>query len=193
MHHLKKHLRTLFVGFGGLTIVSGLAFYFGIVRNPDVASTNPLSIIFGWQWIYLFLASVIMLIFAIRKHDKRLLKGVIIIFITLFIVFVPAQFIFSNGLYITGDGGPAGPEFNCLVWNRGSTKSYTNIYNRDIGLCSLMSIPSFNKFLIDRNRDADQTDGSISYYAMLAINEALVVSGLIIARRKIFAPFSHKE
>ena len=168
-----------------LAFISGLAFYFNVVFNSDISNTNPLSVIFGWQWFYLFVASVVVLILAIARQSKQLLKASATILISLLIVFVPAQFIFSKGLYITGDGGPAGPDFNCLVWKEFSTNSLTNTYHRGIGLCSLMSIPSFNKFLIDRSQNADQTDNSASYYTMLVINEAVLVGGLILARRSM--------
>jgi hypothetical protein len=47
-----------------------------------------------------------------------------------------------------------------------------------------MSIPSFNKFYIDPRTGADTTDNSKTYYAMLIMNEAVVLGGLVLAAKK---------
>jgi hypothetical protein len=48
-----------------------------------------------------------------------------------------------------------------------------------------MSIPSYNKFLIDRSRDADQLDASATYYIMLGINELIILGGGFLAYRRL--------
>ncbi|MET1033491.1 MAG: hypothetical protein ABWX94_03250 [Candidatus Saccharimonadales bacterium] len=48
-----------------------------------------------------------------------------------------------------------------------------------------MSIPSYNKFLVDRRENADQTDSSITYYAMFAVNELVLIGGGWLAYKKL--------
>jgi hypothetical protein len=47
--------------------------------------------------------------------------------------------------------------------------------------CRTMSMPSYNKFLIDQSRDADQHDDEWTYYAMLVLNEAILLGGAYLA------------
>ncbi|MEO6761702.1 MAG: hypothetical protein ABI220_05025, partial [Candidatus Saccharimonadales bacterium] len=108
-----------------------------------------------------------------------------IILVSLVLVLVPARLVESSRIYITGEGGPAGPEFGCLVWDNNYLNLRSGAYEGSLGLCTLMSIPSYNKFLIDRSPNADQLDASTTYYIMLAINEAILVGGSYLAYRKL--------
>jgi carbon starvation protein CstA len=163
-------------------IITGVIFYQLVVGK--YSGTNILSVMFGWQWLYLAAAGLTMLIVALIKKRRSLAIAALIILASLAAVFVPARIIATTGLYITGDGGPTGPRFHCLVWDRPNIGiEYDSPPWNDT--CTLMSIPSYNKFLIDQRPDADQEDASPTYYAMFFVNEVSIVSGLWLANKRL--------
>jgi len=163
-------------------VVTGVIFYQLVVGK--YSGTNILSVMFGWQWLYLAAAGLLMLIFALVKKRRPLAIAALIVLVSLAAVFVPARIVATTGIYITGDGGPTGPRFSCLVWDRPNIGvEYDSAPWNDT--CTLMSIPSYNKFLIDQRQDADQEDASSTYYAMFLINEVSIISGLWLANRRL--------
>lgn len=164
------------------SVISGVVFYKTVVGDD---STNILSVLFGWQWIYLCISSLIALFVAIFTNRKKLIIASGIMLFSLALVLIPARFVESSRMYITGDGGPAGPEFACLIWDNSSINLRSGAYSDSLGLCTVMSIPSYNKFLIDRSRDADQFDATATYYIMLGANQLIIVSGGWLAYKKL--------
>lgn len=168
--------------FVGLVSASGLIFYYAVVGDERY-TTNVWSVLFGWQWLYLGAASAMVLVLAIIKHNWRLMRAALTIIGSLLILLLPAQFIYSNRIYITGDGGPAGPDMSCLVWHK---SLISGAYGHHIySLCTLMSMPSLNKFIIDWSGDAGQTDDSGTYYVTLVMNELIIIGGLALALRQL--------
>lgn len=160
-------------------LISGLLFYHLIVGEE---STNVWSILFGWQWFYLATASIVVLVISIVKKKPQLRGVVVPIIFSLAAVLLSAQYVYSSRLYITSEGGPAGPDMNCLIWDEPFISGAYS--NNSFTLCTLMSMPSFNKFLIDQRLFADSTDSSATYYAMLFINEVVVIGSFILGFRK---------
>ena len=170
-------------------LLIGFAFYFTVVNTDSFfdalvtslhSTTNIFSILFGWQWVLLTAGAVTLLVQGFRKNDKACRQAALIVLASLAAVLISAQIVYSRSLYITAaEGGPAGPDFNCMVWDEMS------IYASDTPLCTVMSIPSFNKFLIDRSYTADQSDTSASYYTMFLINEAVLLGGIALAARRL--------
>jgi hypothetical protein len=177
----KKHFVITYIVVLIAAIVTGTIFYHIVVGNN---STNIFSVIFGWQWIYLTVICVAVLIVAIIKSKQRLAWAAGIIAASLAIVLIPARLVESSRIYITGDGGPAGPEFACLVWDNSNLNLRSGAYSDSLGLCTVMSIPSYNKFLIDRSRYADQLDATGTYYAMLGLNEIVLLGGGLLSYKK---------
>ncbi|HEX8182675.1 MAG TPA: hypothetical protein VF575_03675 [Candidatus Saccharimonadales bacterium] len=157
-------------------IITGIVFYNAAIGDD---STNIFSVIFGWQWLYLAIFSFIILLGAAlsKRKNSYTIPGVILISLT--IVFLPARLVESSHLYVTGGAGPSGPHFACLTWKNSAINLRSGAYGDNLGLCTLMSIPSYNKFLIDRSIDADSTyaTATASYYTMLAINQMIILVG----------------
>lgn len=176
------------IGFWGLIILSSIVFYYGVVgeqKEGFSTPTNPLSIFFGWQWFYLLLVSIILAMCAFKKHNNRLIKAVMIVIISLLLVGVPAFVVWETGYFSKGDR-PDGPEFDCLIWKRNPVPHFLPhrlYYDSQDNLCVLMSIPSLNRFLIDRKADAYHDGPRIYYYSMLLINEVVIIGGVIISRK----------
>lgn len=178
-----------------LGLLTGFIFYFTVVNTDSFfyalavslnSTTNIFSVLFGWQWIFLAIGAVILLVKSLKKRNKACRQAALIVLASLAIVLVPAQIIYYKVSYITGEGGPSGPDFACLIWDN----SDPYLLDAQEGTlmpssCTFMSIPSFNKFLIDRSYAADQTDASPSYYTMLLINEAILVGGIVLAARRL--------
>lgn len=182
MSRLNKKLVAASVSIFTLAIISGIIFYKTVVGND---STSIFSVIFGWQWIYLCITALATFFIATFTKKKKLAIASGIILVSLAILLIPARLVESSRLYITGEGGPAGPEFACLVWDNSNINLKSGAYSDSLGLCTLMSIPSYNKFLIDRSRDADQLDASATYYIMLGINELIILGGGFLAYRRL--------
>jgi hypothetical protein len=182
MNFVKKYFIWIFSSLSVLAIISGFIFYKAIVGDD---STNIFSVIFGWQWIYLSIISIALLVFALIKKSKPLRTAALIIIVSLVTVVIPARIIEASRIYITGDGGPSGPHFACLVWDNSSVNLRSGAYEDNFGLCTLMSIPTFNKFIIDRSRNADQLDSSPTYYLMLVANETIIVGAVYLASKKL--------
>jgi hypothetical protein len=182
MNLTKKYFVITYIAVLIAAIVTGIIFYHTVVGND---STNIFSVIFGWQWIYLAVISIAVLVVASIKRNKRLAWAAGIIAASLAIVLIPARFVEFSRIYITGDGGPAGPEFACLVWDNSKINLRSGAYSDSFGLCTVMSIPSYNKFLIDRSRNADQLDATGTYYVMLGLNEMVLLGGGLLAYKKL--------
>ncbi len=182
MERANKYFVTIYIAVLVVAIVTGIIFYNVVVGN---GSTNIFSVIFGWQWIYLAVISIAVLIVAPIKRNRRLAWAGGIMAVSLALVLIPARLVESSGMYITGEGGPAGPEFACLVWNDPNITLHNGSYGNNLGLCTVLSIPSYNKFLIDRSRDADQLDATPTFYMMLAVNEIIILGGGLLARRRL--------
>lgn len=179
--------KSVVIAFATLLLIStltGVIFYRTVV---GANSTNILSVLFGWQWIYLSITGLIILLIALVTKRKKLVIAAGIMLVTLAIPLVSARIIESNRLYITGEGGPAGPTFACLVWDNSAAILRSGVYSDSLGLCTLMSIPSYNKFLIDRSREADQGDVSASYYLMAGIHQLVIIGGFLLATRSLVA------
>ena len=166
--------------------MGGLVFYFAEVGKD---STNVFSVLFGTQWLLLAIISVVLLAVACRRKSKPLLLAGAMLIASLVIVMVPAQIVLARGMYVAWQGEPDGPLFNCLLWNNqslptGVTPGADTAQN-SFGLCTIMSIPSLNKFLIDRSSNAPLSDGSLTYYLMFGFNEAILVGGIALSRRKL--------
>lgn len=154
-----------------LPVVIGLIFYDLFVGRTG--STSVFSIIFGWQWILLAGIVVYLLIKAWRVKSKRVGLAALAIFVGLLATFMPAYISKESGRYITGEGSPAGPKFNCLVWENPPDLDILNLENH---LCTLMSMPSYAKAWIDQNPDHERNDSTGSYYATLWFDEIILAS-----------------
>jgi hypothetical protein len=164
-------------------LVTSQMYYTKVVGSES--GTNIFSVYFGWQWLCMFVTAIGLIIYSLTHRRKYLLKPALITLAGLMLVFVSARVIYQTRFYITGDGGPAGPEFSCIVWKDAKASGE---YDETLGLrgvpCTFMSMPSYNKFLIDYRVNADQSDNSLTYYVTLLINEATVLAGIIYAYRK---------
>ena len=133
----------------------------------------------------MFITSMSLTIYSLIHRRKNLLKLALMTLAGLVLVFVSARVIYQTNFYITGDGGPAGPRFSCLAWKDAEASGE---YDQTLGLrgvpCTFMSMPSYNKFLIDQRINADQSDSSLTYYVTFLINEATVLAGITYAYRK---------
>lgn len=165
-------------------LLAAWAFYSEVVARDGL--TNYWSIFFGFQ---VFIVGAITLGVAIwlarNKQLRKHLAPLIIAVATILVVVTPSWVSISTRRYITGEGGPAGPSFNCLLWGRvGLFSTYDKPWELT---CELMSIPSYSKFWIDQDYAADQTDASRTYYLTFAALELALLSGtaasLLLARR----------
>jgi hypothetical protein len=180
--------RLIAIGISALIVLSSVFFYYGVVgpqKEGITSATNPLSIFFGWQWLYLLLASIILAIRAFRKHNRRLIKAAMIVVVSLLLVGIPAFVVWQTRYFVKGEG-PSGPEFDCLIWDRDPIPKFlphTLYYDSKDNLCIVMSIPSFNRFLIDRKANAYHDGPRVYYYSMLLINEIVLIGGVTAARK----------
>jgi hypothetical protein len=183
MNFCKKHVGWVLILVNALAVVSGVVFYKKFVGEE---STPLLSVIFGWQWLYFAVLSSVALVVAFISKNKRLAGVAATIIVALLVLYIPARIVESSRIYITGDGGPSGPQLACLLWNANDS-TVSAISQNSFGACTLFSIPSYNKFLIDRSPEADQLESTPTYYAMLLVNEAALLGALYYAHKKVTA------
>lgn len=170
-----------------LPFFAALVFYHVVVEQ-QFETTNFWSVFFGWQVLFVGIAALVAGYRLIQKKTiRRFAVPLVIIAASLALVIIPSWVSRSTRLYLTGEGGPAGPEMNCLMWEKtGVFSTYDATWDAS---CGLMSIPSFSKFWIDQRREADQTDASSSYYVTFAVDEYILLTGVVaalwIARKRV--------
>jgi hypothetical protein len=161
-----------------LPFFAALIFYHTVVGRDGL--TNFWSIFFGWQLLFLGVTTIGICVRLIqRKKLRQYALPLLVLVITILFVVVPSSISSSSRRYITGDGGPAGPMFNCLLWEE--TGLYSTYDSTWRFACDAMSIPSYSKFWIDQRYRADQTDASLTYYITFAADELILLSGLYVS------------
>lgn len=127
------------------------------------------DVLFGSEVIVLSIVSIIGLIYGVLK-SKHVLKASGILLAALTIIILPAAVIqHTHSYYSAGDGGPSGPEFDCLVWDN-TYKYFTFQFEAS---CTMMHLPSLNTALINPTETYELEPG-VGYFLTLLVMQGML-------------------
>lgn len=148
-----------------LSLILALWWFINIMGPVRFTWLEYLSVVVGWQWILLLAYTGYTFFKAIqRKSDVHAYFTLVCAIVLVAIVTPAAQVRNSQLFYREYDGGPSGPEFECLLWEHSKLSGEYDDSFLSINFCTIMNIPRYAKYLENgRSWEHQLSDAEVNF------------------------------